>query len=173
MARTATNRRFPQPGHNHDRCATQALRHAENLCSAKKLRFTAMRRQVLATIWESHAPIGAYDILAQLNAGGGRNAPMAVYRALDFLLEQGLVHRVASLNAFVGCAHPGEKHGNHLFICRVCGTVAEFEAQAVNSALARAIPGFQVESDIIEVTGVCPHCRSKVSRASSRQSVHG
>jgi Fur family zinc uptake transcriptional regulator len=173
MARTQTSRRFPQPGHNHDRCAAQALRRAETLCAAKKLRFTAMRRRVLGAIWESHAPIGAYDILAQLNADGGRNAPMAIYRALDFLLEQGLVHRVASLNAFVGCAHPGEDHGNHLLICRVCGTVAEFEADAVNSALARAMPGFQVESDIIEVTGICPHCRTKSSRTSQGRTIHG
>ena len=96
MARTQLSRAFPQPGHNHDRCAVQALARAEVLCTAKSLRFTAVRRRVLETVWASHAPIGAYDILDQLNAAGARNAPMAVYRALDFLLAHGLVHRVAS-----------------------------------------------------------------------------
>jgi Fur family zinc uptake transcriptional regulator len=118
-----------------------------------------MRRQVLTAIWESHVPIGAYDILAQLNTGGGRNAPMAVYRALDFLLEHGLVHRVASLNAFVGCAHPGEAHGSQFLICRVCGSVGEINTKAINVAVARAAPGFAVENEVIEISGVCPHCR--------------
>jgi len=159
MARSQPSRSFPRPGHNHDRCAAGALNRADDLCAAKKLRFTAIRRQVLEAIWESHAPIGAYDILAHLNTGGGRNAPMAVYRALDFLLEHGLVHRVASLNAFVGCAHPGEAHGNQLLICRVCGTVAELNAKAVNAAVARSAPGFAIEHEVIEISGVCPHCK--------------
>jgi Fur family zinc uptake transcriptional regulator len=90
---------------------------------------------------------------------------MAVYRALDFLLEQGLIHRVASLNAFIGCAHPGEDHGSQLLICRVCGTVGEINTKAINAAVARAAPGFAVESEIIEIRGVCPHCRpSKAAR---------
>ncbi|TAL02070.1 MAG: transcriptional repressor [Rhodospirillaceae bacterium] len=168
MARTQQSRTFPQPGHNHDRCAVQALARAEALCDAKRLRFTSVRRRVLATVWASHAPIGAYDILAQLNAGGGRNAPMAVYRALDFLLAHGLVHRVASLNAFVGCAHPGEAHshklGSQLLICRACGSVVEFDGRAVSAAVARAAPGFAIESEVIEISGLCPHCRRLTRR---------
>jgi Fur family zinc uptake transcriptional regulator len=159
MPRAQTRRSFPRPGHDHTRCASQALRTAEALCIRRGVRFTDMRRRVFAAVWESHAPIGAYDILAQLNAAGGRNAPMAVYRALDFLIEHGLIHRVASLNAFVGCACPGDNHTNPLLICRMCGTVAELDAPAVHTAVAKAVPGFAVESEVIEISGVCPHCR--------------
>lgn len=161
MPRSHAARSFPRPGHNHDRCTSDAMLRAEKLCAAKRVRFTDIRRQVLTAIWESHAPIGAYDILAQLNTGGGRNAPMAVYRALDFLLEHGLIHRVASLNAFVGCAHPGEAHGNQLLICRVCGSVGEIKIKAINAAVARAAPGFAIENEIVEISGVCPHCRPR------------
>ena len=103
----ATARAFPRPGHDHAPCAKDALMRAEKLCRRKGLRFTDVRRRVLGAIWEGHAPKGAYDILATLNTGGGRHAPMAVYRALDFLQTHGLVHRVESRNAFVGCAADG------------------------------------------------------------------
>jgi len=169
MARPQSIQSFPQPGHNHDRCAADALARAESLCILKNLRFTPVRRRVLETIWASHVPIGAYDILARLNAKGARNAPMTVYRALDFLLAHGLAHRVASLNAFVGCAHPGEAHGIQLLICRQCGSVAELNARAINAALTRAAPGFAIENEIIEISGVCPHCQ----RRPARKAAHG
>ena len=150
---------FPRPGHDHAACASEALAQAEQLCAMRHVRFTEIRRQVLEAIWQSHAPIGAYDILAGLNAGGARHAPMAVYRALEFLQGHGLVHRVASQNAFIGCAHPGEAHDSQLLICRTCGTVAELGSAPITDALAKAAPGFAVEQRIVEISGVCPHCR--------------
>lgn len=161
MTHRHADRSFPRPGHNHGRCTSTAIAQAEALCVAQHLRFTDMRRRVLTVIWENHTPIGAYDILAHVNMDGGRNAPMAVYRALDFLLAQRLIHRVASLNAFVGCVHPGEAHGSQLLICRVCRTVGEINTKAINAAVTRAAPGFTIESGIIEISGVCPHCRRR------------
>jgi Fur family zinc uptake transcriptional regulator len=80
------------------------------LCAQKGLRLTALRRRVLELVWQSHKPLGAYDILAVLSEQDGRRAaPPTVYRALDFLLENGLVHRISSLNAFVGCDAPGTR----------------------------------------------------------------
>jgi Fur family transcriptional regulator, zinc uptake regulator len=122
---------------------------------------TELRRKVLETIWQDHAPIGAYDILAKLNARGERNAPMAVYRALDFLIENGLVHRLSSLNAYIGCRHPGRTHSGQFLICSRCNVVAEITSEAVSKTVARAASsrGFKPTGEIVEVMGLCPHCR--------------
>jgi Fur family zinc uptake transcriptional regulator len=155
---------FPRPGHNHARCTADALRKAEVVCAQRKTRLTDIRRQVLEMVWQSHAPIGAYDILSQMNAGGGKTAPMAVYRALDFLMENGLVHRIASRNAFIGCAHMGEDHHAAQFlICHSCGTTAELESPALTRALSQAVAerGFTIDSQIVEISGTCPHCRQQ------------
>jgi Fur family zinc uptake transcriptional regulator len=96
--------------HDHSHCVHSALSEADTLCAQKGLRLTALRRRVLELVWQSHKPLGAYDILAVLSEQDGRRAaPPTVYRALDFLLENGLVHRISSLNAFVGCVHPGAR----------------------------------------------------------------
>ncbi len=160
-ARTKTAA-FPKPHHDHTSCAADALRVAETLCRERKSRLTDIRRQVLKMVWASHVPIGAYDILSRLNAGGGRVAPMAVYRALDFLMENGLVHRIASLNAFTGCALPGQHHLAQFLICHGCGNVAELESMEVKRALSRAVAerGFAVEGQIVEISGLCPHCQA-------------
>jgi Fur family transcriptional regulator, zinc uptake regulator len=153
---------FPKPGHNHARCAADALRKAEALCAARKTRLTEIRRNVLEIVWQSHVPVGAYDILSRINEGGGKTAPMAVYRALEFLMDNGLVHRLASLNAFIGCAHMGEDHEAAQFlICRSCGTTAELESAPLKRALTQAVAerGFSIDSQIVEISGTCPHCR--------------
>lgn len=152
---------FPKPGHNHARCAADALKKAEAVCARNKTRLTDIRREVLELVWQSHVPVGAYDILSQLNAEGGRTAPMAVYRALEFLMENGLVHRLASLNAYIGCAHMGEDHHAAQFlICRACGTAAELESAPLKRALTQAVAerGFTIDSQIVEISGFCPHC---------------
>jgi Fur family zinc uptake transcriptional regulator len=157
---------FPTPGHDHGRCAASALKAADVLCQERGVRLTAVRRKVLALVWQSHAPVGAYDLLARLNKGGGRVAPIAVYRALDFLMAQGLVHRIASLNAYVGCAHVSSKRAGHdhaaqFLICKGCGTAAELESPALRKALTKAVAGrgFTVEHEVVEITGLCSHCK--------------
>ena len=154
---------FPKPGHNHARCTSEALRKAESVCAARKTRLTDIRRDVLQAVWKSHVPVGAYEILSQLNAGGGKIAPMAVYRALEFLMDNGLVHRITSLNAFIGCAHMGdEHHATQFLICKVCGTTAELESAPLKRALTQAVAerGFTIDSQIVEISGFCPHCRT-------------
>ena len=152
---------FPKPGHNHARCASDALRRAEDVCTARKVRLTDIRRRVLEAVWQSHIPVGAYDILSQLNACGGRIAPVQVYRALEFLMDNNLVHRIASLNAFIGCAHMGEvNHAAQFLICRSCGSTAELESAPLKRALSQAVAerGFTIDSQIVEISGFCPHC---------------
>lgn len=117
---------------------------------------------MLELVWQSHKPLGAYDILGVLTEEDGRRAaPPTVYRALDFLLENGLVHRIASLNAFVGCNHPGESHQGQFLICRNCQTAIELEQSCISQAIvdsAKSV-GFAVEGQTVEVVGLCASCQ--------------
>jgi Fur family zinc uptake transcriptional regulator len=92
--------------HQHEHCVHDALAAAEVLCAKRGVRLTAIRKRVLELVWASHQPLGAYAILDKLTNEGHKPAPPTVYRALEFLLEHGLIHRIASLNAFLGCIHP-------------------------------------------------------------------
>ncbi len=154
---------FPEPGHDHQRCKDAALAQAERLCAQREQRLTPIRRRVLELIWSNHAPVGAYLLLQQLSEEGHKAAPPTVYRALDFLLELGLVHRIASLNAFIGCRHPAVHHTPRFFLCEQCGMAAELEDPAINCAIAGDADrlGFQVTRQTVEVSGACAHCRQR------------
>ena len=148
--------------HDHDHCVSHALAEADSLCARQGVRLTALRKRVLELVWQSHKPLGAYDILAVLSEHDGRRAaPPTVYRALDFLLENGLVHRIASLNAFIGCVHPGELHQGQFLICKACHAAIELELPAISQSIvagATAV-GFAVESQTVEVVGLCAGCQ--------------
>jgi Fur family zinc uptake transcriptional regulator len=148
--------------HDHSRCVSHALAEAESICTRQGLRLTALRKRVLELVWQSHKPLGAYDILAVLSDQDGRRAaPPTVYRALDFLLENGLVHRIASLNAFVGCSHPAHTHQGQFLICRSCHAAIELEHAAISEAIvggAQSV-GFVVEGQTVEVLGLCAGCQ--------------
>jgi Fur family transcriptional regulator, zinc uptake regulator len=148
--------------HDHTHCVSHALLTAETLCEQAGLRLTALRKRVLELVWTSHKPLGAYDILAVLSETDGRRAaPPTVYRALEFLLEHGLVHRIASLNAFVGCNHPGEVHQGQFLICRNCLAAVELQDADITAALLDSAQriGFSVEGQTVEITGLCSACR--------------
>jgi Fur family zinc uptake transcriptional regulator len=148
---------------------------AEALCRERGQRLTPIRRSVLATLLASHKPLGAYEIIDRLapkgreggrEAGreglGPRPAPITAYRALEFLRENGLVHRIESRNAFIACVH------NHaagelvaFLICERCGAVGEASSAEVTTTLTAAAraAGFTPKSPIIEISGICTHCR--------------
>jgi len=151
---------FPAPNHDHQRCTRTAIAHAEELCAARSQRLTPMRRQVLEVLLSSHKPLGAYEIMEHL-AGNGRPAPITIYRALDFLRDNCLVHRIESRNAFVACVHNHAGLDPVVFlICERCGAVGEAPGGAVAEALkssARAA-GFTPKSPVIEIEGICSHC---------------
>ena len=152
--------RFLPQKHDHARCISQALARARDHCSRNEVRFTAIRRRVLEIVWQSHRPLGAYGILEILVSEGRSCAPPTVYRALEFLLAQALVHRIASLNAFVGCGHPGHLGMGQFLICQCCGSATELNDEQVEQAITRGAHsvGFKAEAQTIEVTGVCPNC---------------
>ena len=124
-------------------------------------RLTSFRRHVLVTLLGSHQPLGAYEIMNRVSPEGSRLAPTTVYRALDFLHENGLVHRIESRNAFVACVHTHAAGDPVLFlICERCGAVGEASSPEVAATLKSAAraAGFAPKSPVIEITGVCTHC---------------
>ncbi len=154
---------FPGARHDHGDCVAEAVRAAEGLCAERGARLTKLRRRVFELVWSSHAPVGAYDLLRRLAQERDGAAPPTVYRALDFLREHGLIHRIESLNAFVGCCAPGQAHAGQFLICSDCGMAAEIDDPRVNAAIdrrAREI-GFAVHRKTIEVEGLCPPCRDR------------
>lgn len=147
--------------HDHAACAHEALARAEALCAENGARLTPVRRRALEILLEAHRAMGAYDVLERLTEDGYGHQPPVAYRALDFLVDQGLAHRIRRLNGFAACAHPGEAHAPVFLICRVCNAVAEAPGQAVREALDQAAAGigFGVERASIEALGLCPACR--------------
>ena len=146
--------------HNHARCIRTAVGAAETLCDMRGLRFTALRRRVLELIWQSHRPAGAYELLDLLKTERHGAAPPTVYRALDFLRENGLIHRIESLNAFVGCDHPDAPHQSQFLICTSCRRVAELSDPVIEQRvkIKASGAGFQTERQTLEVTGTCDAC---------------
>jgi Fur family zinc uptake transcriptional regulator len=153
---------FPTPGHDHERCASDAIAHAEAICAARKERLTPIRRRVLEALLASHAPLGAYELIDRLAVRAARPAPITVYRALDFLREQGLVHRIESRNSFIACVHNHESGDPVVFlICEKCGAVGEAASAAVADTIKTAsrAAGFTPKTPVIEISGICAHCK--------------
>ena len=151
--------------HDHHRCIDQALDSARQVCRKNGARLTTLREQVLTKVWQSHRPLGAYTILQMLAEDGRAHpAPPTVYRALDFLQANGLVHRLASLNAYIGCDAPGKPHESQFLICRDCEVAVEVTAPAVNQALEACAQQceFAIQSSNVEIVGLCPNCRGSI-----------
>ena len=152
----------PHCPHDHSQCVSDALTAAEQVCERAGARLTTLRKRVLELVWQSHRPLGAYDLLETLAREDDRRpAPPTVYRALDFLQEQGLVHRIASLNAFIGCASPEHTHQGHFLICRNCRVAIELDQSLIHPAIAEVAQqmDFAVEAETVEIAGLCNHCR--------------
>lgn len=153
--------------HDHAACIADTVAKVESYCRAEGLQFTPVRRRVLEILLEQHHALGAYDILDRLRAEGFGSQPPVAYRALDFLVRHGFVHRIERLNAFVACTQPTEAHAPAFLICRVCESVAEGEAQPARGSLGRLADdtGFEIERAVVEAEGLCPNCRAKAARA--------
>lgn len=146
--------------HDHRICVSDALKKAELICAERGLRLTAIRRRVLELLWAHHRPTKAYDLLATISSERHGAAPPTVYRALDFLLEAGLVHKIESQNAFIGCAVDHGREPPKFLICRGCGRTAEIRSSEIDMAISSeaASSGFSVDHQTIEVEGLCQAC---------------
>lgn len=158
---------------NHQHCIDDAMKNAHRICANKKLRLTATREQVLRLVWQSHRPLGAYELLDMLsNASDKRIAPPTVYRALEFLLEVGLIHRINSLNAYIGCPEPSTTHPSYFFICTGCNNAQECSSDTLHQQVQQAgdSMGFSIQQQWLEVLGVCQDCQSRERLNSSEAS---
>ncbi len=146
--------------HDHAACIENAVEEAERICAERGSRFTDLRRRILMMIWQGHKAVKAYDLLDQLASEGGSAKPPTVYRALDFLMEEGLVHKIESLNAYIGCPHPGSDHISQFLICDNCETVEEVTSPALAKAVkgAAATQSFSIRRQTLELHGTCENC---------------
>jgi Fur family zinc uptake transcriptional regulator len=137
------------------------LARADALAAERGLALTTLRRQVYALIAQSERPVGAYDLLAALQPQRGRVPPTTVYRALDFLVEHGFVHRIESKNAFFACCQMGEPHQSQFLMCDSCGETVEIPGDGVAAQLSGSAPahGFEVHHQVVELSGLCAACK--------------
>ena len=152
--------------HDHASCADSVMEAADRLVREAGLKLTPVRRRTLEILLEQHRALGAYEVLERLARDGFSHQPPVAYRALDFLVQNGLAHRVRRLNAFTACMHPGENHAPVFLICSDCDAVAELSEAAVSSALRQSADriGFKIERMNLEAVGICPACRDKTSQ---------
>lgn len=163
MRRTQPAPAFPSPGHDHAPCLKETLKRASDAFEANGLRLTPLRRRVLEEVAGSHHAVGAYEILERLSQKERtRMAPISVYRALDALLEMGVVHRLESRNAYFACHAPHGKHGARQIVlaCERCAMVAEIATPAAFEAIDGAArgTGFAPTRVMVEVAGLCVSC---------------
>ncbi|TCT06599.1 Fur family transcriptional regulator [Aquabacter spiritensis] len=148
--------------HDHAQCVAGAVERVERRCAERGLRLTPLRRRVMEALAESHVPLGAYELVERLATSGERPPPMSVYRVLDFLVSEGLAHRIESRNAFLACGHAHETGEVALFlICERCGATREVASHALGRDLAWAAraAGFEPRQRVLELAGLCAHCR--------------
>ena len=143
---------------NHAKCSSKAIRVAESICEKKHLKFTKDRKAVLELIWKGHEPVKAYDLLKSLDKNSFH--PPLVYRALDFLLENKLIHKIEATSSYVGCSHPSSNCNCYFLICDKCRKVIEAcGGDLENEVMAVAKKkSFVVQKVSLEVMGVCKSC---------------
>lgn len=144
---------------DHDRA--HVLAEAEAACRLRGGRLTRGRRLVLEFLLQATRPLTAYEVVDRLRLAGAPATPASAYRSLEFLLEQGLAHRLETTRAYVACGHPDHPHAGQFLICRQCGTVVETEDKQVATAaeqLGHRL-GFALDQRMVELTGVCGPCQ--------------
>ena len=156
-----THATFYGENHDHRPCVDSALQKAGEICVRNDVRFTPIRRRILELIWSSHRPVLAYELLNRLRKEKNNAEPPTIYRALDFLFENQLIHRIESLNAYVGCHYPDRSHISQFLICTDCSQVAEMDDTGVTRAISEQASrtGFRVAMQNVEIMGQCPICQ--------------
>ncbi|PTB88813.1 transcriptional regulator Zur [Pseudidiomarina aestuarii] len=135
---------------------------AEKICEQRGARLTPARREVFEILAGESGAVGAYDLLDKLRAAVPNAKPPTIYRALDFLQEQGFVHKITSSNSYVLCSHFDHQHPVQMLICESCGNVQEIQSDGVYDALRKQAEGqgFRVATQTIEAHGLCQDCNA-------------
>nr|WP_113908051.1 zinc uptake transcriptional repressor Zur [Aliidiomarina celeris] len=141
----------------------QLINRAEAVCERRGVRLTPTRKEVFRILTQQEGAIGAYDLLDLLKSEVPNAKPPTIYRALDFLQEQGFVHKIASSNSYVLCSHFEQQHPAQMLICTDCGSVQEIHSAGVDNAMLEQAQqhGFDVHHQTIEAHGVCGSCKAK------------
>ncbi len=141
----------------------RVIREVEEHCRKQGLRLTPTRRRVLEMVLAADGPVKAYDLLDQLKSEQPRAAPPTIYRALEFLLENHFIHRLETLNAFVSCFHPDDKHQGQFLICERCDNVTEVHDDTIEQRLRQAAldRDFESRRQVLEIYGFCHDCRNQ------------
>jgi len=162
MMKAAHAQHCSHPEHHvHD--SVHLLAEVASVCRERGVRLTPLREHVLALVARSKTPVKAYDLIEQMRETHGPTAPPTVYRALDFLLENGFIHKLESINAFVSCHHPRLSHSVPFLICSRCQVAIELEDEEVPRLLSTraAALGFRTQAQTLEVHGVCAACLAR------------
>ena len=145
---------------------------AMSLCDERGVQLTKLRRQILELLWETGRPTGAYELIEALKLRDSRPVgPPTVYRALEFLMSEGLVSKIESRNAYVPCAHPERPHGCVFFVCDQCGTAVEIENPQLEALIdkdARSL-GFRIARRVVELRGTCAACSAASGGAAPQE----
>jgi Fur family transcriptional regulator, zinc uptake regulator len=172
MTQNPAKCKFLPPQHNHARCIVNAVERARTALKNKGLSLTPLREAIIKEIAGSHCAIGAYEVREKLRAKGRSVPPISVYRAIEFLMEAGVVRRLESGKAFY--ANPTNKRAlpRIVFACQDCGYICDTDGKRVLSVIARtaASRAFALRSAVVEVLGTCKHCAKTGADASSRRS---
>tara|TARA_S200000501_G_scaffold170948_3_gene161054 strand:- start:1889 stop:2347 length:459 start_codon:yes stop_codon:yes gene_type:complete len=145
---------------DHKTCINEALIKAETICKQKGVKFTKLRKQVLKLIWKSHSYVKAYDLLEELKKIDSSAKPPTVYRSLDFLIDNGFIHKVQSLNAFVACTHPQEHKECYFLICKNCKSIEECCSEKISKVMNSEATrnNFNTNQVTLEISGICQEC---------------
>jgi Fur family transcriptional regulator, zinc uptake regulator len=165
MSEGTVKQSMPAPGSQIDRRLAKAVERASQAFTERNLRFTKLRQDVFQEIAATYTSVGAYDILARLAEKGTRLAPISVYRAIDALIEAGVIHRLESKNAYFACRRLDHKTGRRpIFLaCEKCNAVQEVDSEGIFDTIdriARSV-SFQPRVKFVEVSGLCRSCASK------------
>mgnify|MGYP001356518189 FL=1 len=145
---------------NHKISIDEALKKAEIICNKKGVKLTKLRQKVLTLILKNHGYVKAYDLLNDLKKNYASAKPPTVYRSIDFLMEHGFIHKIQSLNAFVGCSHPEEHEDCYFLICKECKNIEECCSNTVKKVLTSTSGknNFSPNQVTLEITGICQDC---------------
>ncbi|MEM1139235.1 MAG: Fur family transcriptional regulator [Pseudomonadota bacterium] len=155
--------RVKDPGEKSPSSIQAEVQAAVALCRQRGGHVTPLREAVLTALLSARGPIGAYDLKERVSDAVGRPiSPASIYRALDFLIAQGVAARIESRNAFVASEHPGHDHTCILFVCDACGSSSEIENETLERLLAADARelGFSIDHRVIELSGACAECRT-------------
>ena len=161
MKQQSTQKQSTQKQSTQKQKTEQLLLSAELLCQRRGVRLTPTRREVFSILTKQDGAVGAYDLLEMLKTEVPNAKPPTIYRALEFLQNQGFVHKVSSSNSYVLCSHFEKQHPVQMLICGHCGNVQEIHSSGIHKEfLAQAEKeGFTVQQQTVEALGVCANCQ--------------